>query len=193
MVWDCREAARWDADRGVAVNSPVMVIEDAHKYVNNAAESARKRRKQVCSSQAVQHTHGQVAFVSWHVQAACCSVLPLLHDLLHVNLPLHNQDSSYAVPEVSSHASGAQNKCRGRTVSLHSSCTFLLSLSLVTISRQCVMTKQTPDAAPSPLGLTQTCSQCLCFAPVMSTNQKNAGPMVFTATDAFGFVFAGGE
>ncbi|KAL0019055.1 hypothetical protein WJX79_000368 [Trebouxia sp. C0005] len=53
MVWDCREAARWDADRGVAVNSPVMVIEDAHKYVNNTAESARKRRKQVESKQSV--------------------------------------------------------------------------------------------------------------------------------------------
>ncbi len=83
MVWDCREAARWDADRGVAINSPVMVIEDAHKYVNNAAESARKRRKQVCSGQAIQHTCGQIAFVSWHkLQAACRSVLPMLHDLL---------------------------------------------------------------------------------------------------------------
>jgi hypothetical protein len=74
MVWDCREAARWDADRGVAVNSPVMVIEDAHKYVNNTAESARKRRKQVCSGQAIQHTGGQVAFVSCRYRqlvAAC--------------------------------------------------------------------------------------------------------------------------
>ena len=47
MVWDAREVARWDADRGVAVNTPVMVMEDAHKYVSCAAESARKRRKQV--------------------------------------------------------------------------------------------------------------------------------------------------
>ena len=88
MVWDCREAARWDADTGVAVNSPVMVIEDAHKYVSNAAESARKRRKQVCPGQYIQHTREQVAFVSWQVQAACHSMLSLLHDLLHVSLPL---------------------------------------------------------------------------------------------------------
>ena len=47
MVWDSREVARWDADRGVAVNTPVMVMNDAHKYVSCATESARKRRKQV--------------------------------------------------------------------------------------------------------------------------------------------------
>ncbi len=79
MVWDCREAARWDADRGVAVNSPTMVIEDAHKYVNNAAESARKKRKQVRPGQAIQHTLEQVALVSCRYRqlfAAClnCSM-----------------------------------------------------------------------------------------------------------------------
>ncbi len=111
MVWDCREAARWDADRGVAVNSPVMVIEDAHKYVNNAAESARKRRKQVCLGQAIQHTCGQIAFVSWHsVQAARCSVLTL-HGLLQVSLPLPNYDSSSAVPAVGLDACAAQILC----------------------------------------------------------------------------------
>ena len=47
MVWDAREVARWDADRGVAVNTPVMVMNDAHKYVSCATDSARKRRKQV--------------------------------------------------------------------------------------------------------------------------------------------------
>lgn len=44
MIWDSREAARWDGDRRVGINSPVMVMEDAHKYVST--ESARKRRKQ---------------------------------------------------------------------------------------------------------------------------------------------------
>ena len=44
MVWDSREAARWDNDRQVGVNGPVMVMEDAHKYVS--IESARKRKKQ---------------------------------------------------------------------------------------------------------------------------------------------------
>ena len=48
MVWDSREAARWDAERSVGINSPVMVMEDAHKYVST--ESARKRRKQASSS-----------------------------------------------------------------------------------------------------------------------------------------------
>ncbi len=47
MVWDSREVAKWDADRGVTTNSPVMVMKDAHKYISSAAESARKRRKQV--------------------------------------------------------------------------------------------------------------------------------------------------
>ena len=48
MVWDCREVARYDAHSGMATNAPVMVMEDAHKYIPAAAESARKRRKQVC-------------------------------------------------------------------------------------------------------------------------------------------------
>ena len=53
MIWDCREASRWDGERGVAVNSPVMVMENAHKYISNATESARKRRKQVCSPRCI--------------------------------------------------------------------------------------------------------------------------------------------
>ena len=48
MVWDSREAARWDGERRVGINSPVMVMEDAHKYVNT--ESTRKRRKQASHS-----------------------------------------------------------------------------------------------------------------------------------------------
>jgi len=34
---------------------------------------------------------------------------------------------------------------------------------------------------------------CMLSTTSMSTTQKTAGPMAFTATDAFGFVLAGGE
>ena len=34
---------------------------------------------------------------------------------------------------------------------------------------------------------------CMLRTPSMSTAQKTAGPMTVTATDALGFVFAGGE
>jgi len=63
-------------------------------------------------------------------------MLPLLHDLLRVSLPLHNHDSSYAVPAVSLDACGAQILCRGLTVSLNSICGILLLLSLVIVSRK---------------------------------------------------------
>jgi len=54
---------------------------------------------------------------------------------LTVSSPLHNYDSSYAVPAVSLDACGAQILCRGLTTLLHSSCSFLLFVSLVTVSR----------------------------------------------------------
>ena len=80
----------------------------------------------------------KVAFVSWQIiQTASRSVLPLLHDLLHVSLPLRNHDLSSAVPAVGLDASGApQILYRALTVSLHCICRILLPLSLVTVSRK---------------------------------------------------------
>ena len=47
MLWDSREPASWDDAFGLALSSPALVIHDAHKLADTAAESARKRRRSV--------------------------------------------------------------------------------------------------------------------------------------------------